>query len=204
MWTTRQDSAAQADQAKHCYMICEISMTESSSDSNLVITGAVETFAGQKELADRAIAQLADDQLHRSLDPETNCVAVIMQHIAGNMRSRWTEFLASDGEKPWRNRDSEFVDEKLSREELQRIWERGWKCLFDALAQLSDDDLGKEVRSRGKPHTVVRAIDRQIDHYGYHIGQIVLVARILAQDNWTPLSIPRGESEAYNRRTWQT
>ena len=178
-------------------------MTDSPAASNLVIAGAAETFAGQKQLAERAIAQLADDQLHKSLDPETNSVAVIMKHIAGNLRSRWTEFLASDGEKPWRNRDSEFVDDISSREELMHIWERGWKCLFDALARLSDDDLGKEVPIRGKPHTVIRAIDRQIDHNAYHVGQIVLVARILAQDNWTTLSVPRGESEAHNRRIWQ-
>ena len=130
-------------------------------------------------------------------------MAVIMQHLAGNMRSRWTDFLTSDGEKSWRDRDGEFVDDNASREDLQRLWEQGWRSLFDALAGLSDSDLGKEVLIRGKPHTVIGAINRQIAHYGYHIGQIVLIARILAQDNWQTLSIPRGESEAYNRRTWQ-
>jgi len=178
-------------------------MTE-SADSSFVIASAVETLGGWKRLADRAIEQLTDDQLHKALDPETNSVAVIMKHIAGNMRSRWTEFLTSDGEKPWRQRDNEFVDDIASGEELQQIWEQGWKCLFDALSELNDSDLDKEVCIRGKPYTVIGAIDRQIVHCGYHIGQIVLVARILARDNWRTLSIPRGESEEYNRRTWQT
>ncbi len=179
-------------------------MTDLPADSSPVIASAVETFRGQKELADRAIAQLTDSQLHKALDPATNSVAVIMKHMAGNMRSRWTDFLTSDGEKEWRHRDSEFVDEIASRDKLQQMWGSGWKCLFDTLSPLSDDDLGKEVLIRGKPHTVIRAIDRQIDHYGHHVGQIVIVARILAQDNWTTLSIPRGESEAYNTRTWET
>lgn len=178
-------------------------MTKSPFDADPVIASAVETSGQQKELADRAIAQLTDEQLHEALDSETNSVAVIMQHLAGNIRSRWTDFLTSDGEKPWRDRDGEFVDGNASREELQRLWEQGWECLLGALTQLSDGDLGKEVLIRGKPHTVIGAIDRQIAHYGYHIGQIVLIARILAKDKWTTLSIPRGESEAYNRRAWQ-
>ena len=112
--------------------------------------------------------------------------------------------LTSDGEKPWRDRDSEFVDDDSSREELMEMWEAGWECLFAAMSRLSDDDLGKVVKIRGEPHTVIRAIDRQIDHNAYHTGQIVLIARILVGDDWTNLSIPRGESEEYNRRVWRS
>ena len=177
---------------------------DESSVADQIIASATATFQSQKRFAERAVVQLDDDRLHVALDANTNCVAVIMKHIAGNMLSRWTDFLTTDGEKPWRNRDREFVDDFESRRELLDHWERGWKCLFDALGQLTDGDLGKTVHIRGKPHSVVRAIDRQLDHNGYHIGQIVLIARILAQDNWTTLTVARGESEAYNRRVWQT
>jgi hypothetical protein len=179
-------------------------MSKSTSDDNVVIASAIETFRWQKDLAERAIVQLDDEQLHKPLDPETNSIAVIMKHMAGNMCSRWTDFLTSDGEKPCRHRDDEFVDDIGSREELQGLWEEGWTCVFDAVSQLSDQDLEKIVQIRGKPHSVIRAIDRAIDHYGYHVGQIVQIARIRAQHDWTTLSIPRGESEAYNQRLWQT
>ena len=179
-------------------------MTKPAYGPNPVIASALKRFGAQKQLADRAVTQLTDDQLHNPLDAETNSVAVIMKHIAGNMRSRWTDFLTQDGEKPWRDRDSEFIDDMAPREELQRMWEDGWSCLLDALSGLNDDDLGRQVVIRGTPHTVIEAIDRQIGHCGYHIGQIVLVARILAQDNWTTLSIPRGGSDAYDQRVWKT
>ncbi len=179
-------------------------MSKSTSDKNVVITSAIETFRWQKNLAERAIVQVDDEQLHKPLDPETNSIAVIMKHMAGNMCSRWTDFLTSDGEKPCRHRDDEFVDDIGSRQELQGLWEEGWTCVFDAVSQLSDQDLHKIVHIRGKPHSVIRAIDRAIDHYGYHVGQIVQIARIRAQHDWTTLSIPRGESEAYNQRLWQT
>ena len=178
-------------------------MSDFPSNSDLVVASAVGTFRGQKKLAERAIGQLGHAQLHEALHPETNSIAVIMKHMAGNMRSRWTEFLTTDGEKPWRHRDNEFVDDIASREELRQIWERGWECVFAAMDKLSDDDLGKEVKIRGEAHTVIRAIQRQIDHNAYHTGQIVLIARILAGDEWTNLSVPRGESEEYNRRVWQ-
>jgi len=179
-------------------------MSKSKSGTNVVIASAAETFRRQKHLAERAIVQVDDERLHKPLDPVTNSIAVIMKHMAGNMCSRWTDFLTSDGEKPWRHRDGEFVDDITSRQELHDLWEKGWACVFDAISQLSDQDLHRIIQIRGKPHTVIRAIDRQIDHYGYHVGQIVQIARILAQDDWTTLSIPRGESEAYNQRTWQT
>ena len=179
-------------------------MSKSTSDPNFVIASAIETFRWQKNIAESAIVQVDDEQLHKPLDPETNSIAGIMKHMAGNLRSRWTNFLTRDGEKPWRHRDDEFVEDMRSRKELFDLWEAGWACVFDAVSQLSDQDLEKIVEIRGKPHTVIRAMHRAIDHNGYHVGQIVQIARIRAQDNWTTLSIPRGESEQYNQRTWQT
>ena len=161
-------------------------------------------FRSQKDLADRAIAQVSDDNLHVALDSNTNSIAVIMKHLAGNMLSRWTDFLTSDGEKPDRNRDEEFVDRFTSRAEVIAFWERGWRALFDTLASLTPDDLCRTITIRGEPHSVIRAIDRQLSHYGYHVGQIVLIARILAGEKWTTLTIPRGESQQYNRRVWKT
>ena len=179
-------------------------MGESTSNTNIVIASAVDTFRSQKELAEQAIKQLSNEQLHKSLDPETNSIAVIMKHLAGNMRSRWTDFLTSDGEKTWRQRDNEFVDDGKSLEALKDNWDQGWSRLFETVSQLTEQDLGKIVKIRGKPHLVIRAIDREIAHYGYHVGQIVQIARILAQDKWQTISIPRGASEAYNRRTWES
>ena len=175
------------------------------SDQNspkVVSEAALETFRSYKDLADRAVAQLEDEQLHTALDANTNCIAVIMNHLAGNMRSRWTDFLTSDGEKPWRNRDAEFIDDLGSREELDAFWEEGWSRLFEAIESLTDEDLSTIVNIRGKPHTVVRAIDRQLGHYAYHVGQILLIGRILAGEKWTMLTIPRGDSENYNQRVW--
>jgi hypothetical protein len=123
--------------------------------------------------------------------------------MAGNMLSRWTDFLTSDGEKPWRNRDSEFIDAFTSRQEIIDYWERGWKVLFDTLTSLKAEDLDTIVTIRGEPHSVIKAIDRQLAHYGYHVGQIVLIARIFAKDHWTTLTIPRGGSEDFNRSTWK-
>jgi hypothetical protein len=167
-----------------------------------VLSEFIAMFRKQKDLADRAIAQVSDENLRRALDENTNSIAVIMKHMAGNMVSRWTDFLTSDGEKPWRNRDGEFVDDFQSRDEISAYWERGWKTLFDTMISLVPDDLDKMVAIRGESQIALRAIVRQIDHYGYHIGQIVLIARVLAGDKWSVLSIPRGGSAEYNRRTW--
>jgi uncharacterized damage-inducible protein DinB len=167
---------------------------------NDILQSALATFRSQKLLAERAIAQVGDEQLRRPLDENTNSIAVIMKHMAGNMLSRWTDFLTSDGDKPWRNRDGEFIDDFTSRADIEACWQRGWACLFAALDALSPADLSRTVTIRQEPHTVVLAIDRQLSHYGYHVGQIVLIARFLAKDNWTVLTIPRGGSEEYNRR----
>jgi hypothetical protein len=167
------------------------------------LESAIAKHKAQKDFAERAIVQLGDEQLHQPLDENTNSVAVIMKHMTGNMLSRWTEFLKTDGEKPWRKRDSEFVDDFQSRDELMAFWQRGWDCVFSTLSVLSVGDLTRTVRIRGEPHNVIEAIHRALDHCGYHVGQIVLVARVLAKDKWTTLTIPRGESEEYNRRVWQ-
>jgi hypothetical protein len=148
------------------------------------------------------VGQLSDDKLHIALDANTNCIAVIMKHVAGNLLSRWTDFLATDGEKGWRNRDDEFVDTFTEREEPLAYWESGWRRLFDALTNLTPVDLGKSVTIRGEPHTVPLAIQRSLAHCGYHAGQIVLIARILAGDQWTTITIPRGASASFNQQVW--
>jgi len=167
------------------------------------LDSAIAKHKAQKDLAERAIVQLGDEQIHQALDENTNSVATIMKHMAGNMLSRWTDFLTTDGEKQWRNRDSEFVDDFQSREDLMAFWQRGWDCLFSTLKALTPEDLEKVVRIRGEPHTVIEATHRGLDHYGYHVGQIVLVARLLAKDNWTTLTVPRGGSEQFNREVWR-
>src|SRR4051812_41262312 len=164
-----------------------------------VIDGAVASFQANKGWADKAIGQLPDDKLHIALDANTNCIAVIMKHVAGNLLSRWTDFLTTDGEKPWRNRDDEFVDSFTSRGELLTYWDSGWQRLFDSLEGLSPADLLKTVTIRGEPHTVPLAMQRSLAHSCYHVGQIILIARILAGDNWTTITIPRGPSASFNK-----
>ena len=153
-----------------------------------------------KKMAEGAMAQMSDDQLFVTLDPESNSVALIVKHMTGNMRSRWTDFLTSDGEKPDRNRDSEFVDPPATREALLESWENGWKLVFSAIEPLTDADLGRTVMIRSEPHSVMQAINRQIGHYAGHSGQIVFLAKHLAGSNWKPLTIPRNKSADFNRR----
>jgi Protein of unknown function (DUF1572) len=167
-----------------------------------VIDGALASFRANKGWADKAVVQLPDDKLHVALDINTNSVAVIMQHVAGNLRSRWTDFLTTDGEKPWRNRDDEFADTFGSRGELLDYWNAGWQCLFETLERLAPADLGRTVVIRGEPHAVPLAIQRSLAHCGYHVGQIVLIARVLAGDHWTTITIPRGASAGFNQRVW--
>ena len=167
---------------------------------SLFIAESIATFRWQKQLAEKALVQLADDQFHRPLSPDTNSIAVIIKHMAGNMVSRWTDLLTTDGEKPDRDRDDEFIDTLASRGQIMSCWENGWACLLRTLDSLTDDDLPKIVTIRGEPHTVARAILRQIDHYGYHVGQIVQIARILVGDKWQVITIPRGGSKAFNQQ----
>lgn len=153
-----------------------------------------------KSLGERAMAQVTDEQLTTTLDSEMNSIAQIVKHLAGNMRSRWTDFLTSDGEKPDRNRDREFDEPPRTREEVMNMWEAGWRCVFDALEPLTDADLGRTVSIRGEAHSVMQAINRQMAHYPYHIGQIVLLAKHLQSAEWKTLSVPRGRSAEFNRR----
>jgi hypothetical protein len=171
----------------------------------LFLDESIDALRSQKRLAERAVVQLKDGQLHVALDENTNTVAIVMKHIAGNLLSRWTDFLTADGEKSWRGRDAEFVDDLSSRKEILAHWEKGWTRLFEALSSLTADDLSKTVTIRGEAHTVLGAIERTVGHIGYHVGQIVMLARHLAKDRWTTLSIPRGpgESEKFNERTWK-
>ena len=170
----------------------------------LFTTSYTEDSAGifryYKKLAERAMAQVSDDQLFTVLDEESNSIGVIVKHMAGNMRSRWTDFLASDGEKPWRDRDAEFCDPPATREALLQLWEDGWQCILGTLESLSDADLGRTITIRGEAHSVMQAINRQVAHYSYHCGQIVFLAKHLCHDRWQNLSVPRGSSTEFTRR----
>jgi hypothetical protein len=156
-------------------------------------------FAGLKRLADGAIAQCSDEDLHHVPAPETNSIAVTIQHLTGNLLSRWTDFLTTDGEKPWRNRDQEFELSGAGRPGLLRAWEDAWAVLFRTIDGLGPDDLLRTVTIRSEPHTVVQALLRQVAHYGYHVGQIVQGARLRVGARWHSLSIPRGGSSAFNQ-----
>ncbi len=153
-----------------------------------------------KKLAERAMEQVTDDQLFATLDHEANSIAIVVKHMAGNMRSRWTDFLTSDGEKPDRNRDGEFVDPPQTRAALLAEWEGGWSRVFAALEPLTDADLGRTITIRGEAHSVMQAINRQIAHYPHHVGQIVLLAKHFGCDHWQSLSVPRNKSAEFNRR----
>jgi hypothetical protein len=157
-------------------------------------------FHQYKKLSDAAIAQVSDTDLYRTLDPEMNSIAIIMKHMAGNMLSRWTDFLTTDGEKPTRNRDSEFEDPPATRAQLVAYWEQGWSCLFGALQPLTDADLTRTITIRGEAHSVMQAINRQVAHYSYHCGQIVFIAKLFQSSNWKCLSVPRKQSAEFNRK----
>jgi hypothetical protein len=161
---------------------------------------SLSLFHYYKKLSERAMEQVADEQLSAVLDGEMNSIALIVKHMTGNMRSRWTDFLNSDGEKPDRKRDTEFESPPATRAALMKLWEEGWSCLFSALEPLSDADLDRTVEIRGEPHSVMQAINRQIAHYSYHCGQIVFLAKHLQSDQWKSLSVPRGKSEVFNQR----
>ena len=164
------------------------------------IEDSLTTFRQYKSLAERAMAQVTDDQLTQTLDAESNSIAVIVKHMAGNMRSRWTDFLTADGEKPDRNRDAEFEAPPSTRVALLETWENGWKCVFAALEALTDADLTRTVYIRAEPHSVMQAINRQIAHYACHVGQIVFLAKHFRSSQWKSLSIPRGKSADFNQR----
>lgn len=168
--------------------------------ASLVLTECVRVFHKQKTLGERAITQVGDDQLFAALNPEANSIAALVKHLHGNMRSRWTDFLTSDGEKPDRNRDSEFViaPDERTRPVVLQWWEYGWSCLLNAVTALTPADVHASVTIRGQSMTVITALLRQIDHYGQHVGQIVLLAKHLKGDKWQTLSIPRGKSAEFD------
>lgn len=161
---------------------------------------ALANFRAYKKLAEKALGQVQDDEFFVTIDEEANSIALIMKHIAGNMLSRWTDFLTTDGEKPDRNRDMEFVIEsQATKEDLLACWEKGWNRLFAALEPLQPQDFDKKVLIRGEEHTIVQAINRQMTHYAYHIGQMVFLAKHFRSNDWKSLSIPRNRSVEFNQ-----
>lgn len=163
-----------------------------------MIKDFVEEFARYRRIGEKAIDQAPDDALNKVLGADNNSIAIIVRHISGNFASRFTDFLTSDGEKPWRDRDSEFESREYDREEVERLWSRGWQVLESTLSELTDDHLQKEVVIRGQSLTVHAALCRSVAHVAHHVGQIVLLARILTGENWRWISIPKGKSREYN------
>jgi uncharacterized damage-inducible protein DinB len=168
--------------------------------STSYVEDSVSLFHYYKKLAEGAMAQVSDEQLFATLDDEMNSIAIIVKHMAGNMRSRWTDFLTRDGEKPDRNRDSEFIEPPATRQDLLRLWNEGWERVLQALQPLSDADLQRTVSIRGEPHSVMQAINRQIAHYSYHVGQIVFLAKHFRGSDWKSLTVPRNKSAEFNRK----
>jgi uncharacterized damage-inducible protein DinB len=164
------------------------------------VEDSLSLFRYYKKLAEHAIEQVTDEQLLTALDQESNSIAIIVKHMAGNMRSRWTDFLTKDGEKPDRDRDSEFVEPPATRRALLEVWEDGWRRVFEALEPLTDADLGRAVTIRGEQHSVMQAMNRQLAHYAHHVGQIVLLAKHFGHDGWESLSVPRNRSAEFNRQ----
>jgi hypothetical protein len=160
---------------------------------------AIRRVKYYKDLGDKTFEQLHDADFHYQPNDESNSIAVIIQHMAGNMLSRWTNFLTEDGEKEWRQRDDEFAIHTYSKQQLLEIWEKGWACYLDTLASLQEEDLLKTVYIRQEGLTVIDAINRQLAHYPYHVGQIVYIGRIIKDHSWKNLSIPKGESQQYNK-----
>lgn len=162
------------------------------------LSSTKKQFAYYKLVGEKAIDQLEDEQLFIVANEDTNSIATIIKHIAGNMLSRWTDFLITDGEKEWRNRDTEFANDFKSKEEVLDIWNSGWNCLFATLDSLESENLSQIIYIRNEGHTVVEAINRQLAHYPYHIGQIVFYSKLLKQSSWNSLTIPRNKSVNYN------
>jgi hypothetical protein len=162
------------------------------------LKSAIAQFEYYKALSEKTFIQLNDEQLYWQYNKESNSIAIIVKHMVGNMLSRWTDFLTTDGEKEWRNRETEFENDIKTREEFLTLWDKGWKCLFDALTLLTEDDFDKEIFIRNQGHTVTEAINRQLAHYPYHVGQIVFIGKMVCDNKWNSLSIPRGNSKMYN------
>lgn len=162
------------------------------------LQSALNRFAYYKQLGDRTFAQVDDEALFWQYNEDSNSIATIVKHLWGNMLSRWTDFLNSDGEKEWRERDNEFENDIKDRKEMLQKWEEGWDCLFEALKPLTERDLQRTVLIRNEPHNIIEAINRQLTHYAYHIGQIVMLGKMVQNGNWKSLTIPKGQSKAFN------
>lgn len=158
----------------------------------------IKRFKYYKMLGDQSFEQLSDEQIFWQFNEESNSIAIIIKHVAGNMISRWTNFLTEDGEKPWRVRDEEFIDAFKTKSEVLDYWEKGWKCLFEALNQINEENLNATIYIRNQAHSVIDAVFRQLAHYPYHIGQIVFIAKMLKNEDWKTLSIARNKSEDFN------
>jgi hypothetical protein len=170
------------------------------SIAKIFLAAVIKRLAYYKELGDKTFAVLETKDFHFCPTTESNSIAVIIQHVSGNMISRWTHFLTSDGEKEWRNRDEEFAIKTYSKEQLVELWEKGWDCCMDAIRKLEEDDLLKTIYIRGEGLTVVDAINRQLAHYPYHVGQIVYVGKMIKNDKWQSLSIPKNKSDEFNQQ----
>lgn len=165
---------------------------------NDYLASVKKQFAYYKMLGDHTFAQLSDDHIFYQFNEESNSIAAIVKHLNGNMLSRWTDFLTTDGEKDWRQRDAEFENDLISKKDVINKWNEGWQCLFDALESLTNQDLTKEIYIRNQGHTVTEAINRQLAHYPYHVGQIVFLGKMLLNTKWKSLSIPKGNSKNFN------
>lgn len=170
----------------------------SMETNNIYLESCLKQFLYYKTIGEKAMAQLEPKQLFIAVNENTNSIAMIIQHLAGNMLSRWTDFLTTDGEKEWRNRDQEFEVTLTNNTELMMYWEKGWNCLFDTLKSLTENDLNTIIYIRNEGHTAMEAINRQLAHYPYHIGQIVFYSKLLKQTEWSSLSIPKNQSNSYN------
>lgn len=168
------------------------------SASENFLASARALFRYYRDLGEKALAQLPDDRIHWQISPESNSVAILVKHLSGNMLSRFTDFLSTDGEKPWRDRDAEFENDYADKNQLMAAWDAGWDCLLDAVDALDDADLGRIVYIRNQGHTVLEALNRQLCHYPYHVGQLIFLCKIVSGSAWQSLSIPKGGSQAFN------
>ncbi|MDB4922400.1 DUF1572 family protein [Mucilaginibacter sp.] len=168
------------------------------SNGNNYLSSVKKLFRYYKTLGDSAIEKLNEEQIHWQYNRESNSAAIIIKHIAGNSLSRWTDFLTTDGEKPWRDRDQEFEDTLSSKQDLLTLWDKGWQCIYNNIDALTEDDLMRTVYIRNEGHTVIEAINRQLAHIPYHVGQIIYIAKMVAAENWSSLTIPKGQSKAFN------
>lgn len=162
------------------------------------LTSVIKQFEYYKMLGDETLDRINEKQIFICLEKENNSIALMVKHMSGNMLSRWTDFLTTDGEKPWRNRDKEFQSDFKNKEDVLAVWDDGWKCLLNTLKSLRNEDLDKTIYIRNQGHSVVEAINRQLAHYSYHVGQLVFIGKIVVGDSWESLSISKNDSSKYN------